>query len=344
MINAEFQLRFVYDDFGLWDWYVGVDNIELCGYEMQASCSPNFVYHDHLFCTDGDNPQATIIGQGGGFFTAFPSGLSLDETNGSIDLSNSLTGDYTVTYHLNEFGNCSATQNISISPFCETIFEIKAILQAAYSPISQKMNTFLVENNLLPLEQPYFQAPFFYTGNETFGTFDNIPQNAVDWVLVELRSITQEFIVRKAGVLLSDGRIVDAISHTAMPHLSFKNVVPNDLYMLTIRHRNHLAAIGSSAFWITENDVIIHDFTQSVSQAFGTKQQILSSDNKAMLWAGDANNDGVVSQADFNVYKVAVSSLNAYLAADINLDGAVNVMDVEFWRENAGVIGVKEIR
>ena len=93
LINAEFQLRFVYDDFGLWDWYVGVDNIELCGYEMQASCSPNFVYHDHLFCTDGDNPQATIIGQGGGFFTAFPSGLSLDETNGSCLLYTSDAAD-----------------------------------------------------------------------------------------------------------------------------------------------------------------------------------------------------------------------------------------------------------
>ena len=344
LINSDFQLRFVYDDFGLWDWYVGVDNIELCGYETQASCSPNFTYHDNVFCTNGDNPQATIIGQGGGFFTAFPSGLSLNTTNGLIDLSNSLAGDYSITYHLNDFGNCSATQNISISPFCESIFEIKAILQAAYSPISQKMNTHLAENNLLPLEQPYFQAPFFYTGNETFGTFDNIPQNAVDWVLVELRSITQDFTVRKAGVLLSDGRIIDAISHTTTPHLSFKNLPTNQLYMLTVRHRNHLAAVGSTAFWITENDVITHDFTQSISQAFGTKQQTMSSDNKAMFWAADVNNDGVVSQADFNVYKIAVSSLNVYLPADINLDGAVNAIDAELWRENAGVIGVREIR
>lgn len=344
LINSDFQLRFVYDDLGLWDWYVGIDNVELCGYETQASCSPNFVYHDNIFCTDDDNPQATITGQGGGFFTAFPSGLSINSTNGLIDLSNSLAGDYAITYHLNDFGNCSATQNISISPYCETIFEIKAILQAAYSPISQKMSTYLAENNLLPLEQPYSQAPFFYTGNETFGTADNVPQNAVDWVLVELRSIMQDFTVRKAGVLLSDGRIVDVFSPTETPYLSFKNLEPNQLYMLTVRHRNHLAAVGSSAFWITENDVVTHDFTQSISQAFGTKQQTISSDNKAMFWAGDVNNDGIVSQADFNVYKVAVNSLNAYLAADINLDGAVNAIDADLWRQNAGVIGVKEIR
>ncbi|MGB1204140.1 MAG: zinc-dependent metalloprotease family protein [Chitinophagales bacterium] len=344
LINSDFQLRFVYDDFGLWDWYVGIDNIELCGYETQASCSPNFVYHDDLFCTTDDNPQPTITGQGNGFFTAFPNGLSLNATNGLIDLSNSLAGDYAITYHLNDFGNCFATQNISISPYCETIFEIKAILQAAYSPISQKMTTYLVENNLLPLKQPYSQAPFFYDGKETFGTADNIPQDAVDWVLIELRSITQNIAVRKAGVLLSDGRIIDAISHTETPYLSFKNIAPNQLYMLTIRHRNHLAVASSSAFWIGENDFITHDFTQSISQAFGTKQQVANSNNKAMFWAGDVNNDGIISYADFNVYKIAISSVNAYLAADINLDGAVNAIDAELWQQNAGIIGVKEIR
>ena len=49
-------------------------------------------------CTDGSDPSATITGTTGGTFTATPSGLTIDASTGTIDLSASTAATYDVTY------------------------------------------------------------------------------------------------------------------------------------------------------------------------------------------------------------------------------------------------------
>ena len=50
------------------------------------------------FCTAGSDPSATITGTTGGTFTATPSGLTIDASTGTIDLSASTAATYDVTY------------------------------------------------------------------------------------------------------------------------------------------------------------------------------------------------------------------------------------------------------
>ena len=50
------------------------------------------------FCTDGNDPSATITGTTGGTFTATPSGLTIDASTGTIDVSASAAATYDVTY------------------------------------------------------------------------------------------------------------------------------------------------------------------------------------------------------------------------------------------------------
>ena len=50
------------------------------------------------FCTDGSDPSATITGTAGGTFTATPSGLTIDASTGTIDVSASAAATYDVTY------------------------------------------------------------------------------------------------------------------------------------------------------------------------------------------------------------------------------------------------------
>lgn len=57
----------------------------------------NLTYSDDLLCINDPNPVATVTGTQGGTFSS-GNGISLNSTNGNIDLANSLPGVYTITY------------------------------------------------------------------------------------------------------------------------------------------------------------------------------------------------------------------------------------------------------
>ena len=69
-----------------------------------------FIYTQTSFCQTGGNPSPVIY-MPGGVFTSAPSGLVIDSITGIIDVANSITGSYTVTYTK---GPCSSTKTISI--------------------------------------------------------------------------------------------------------------------------------------------------------------------------------------------------------------------------------------
>ncbi len=70
----------------------------------------SFAYTSATYCTSGDNPTPSITGLPGGLFTSIPTGLVIDSLTGTIDLSASNTGVYTVSYTTD--GNCPATSSI----------------------------------------------------------------------------------------------------------------------------------------------------------------------------------------------------------------------------------------
>ena len=72
----------------------------------------DFTYDSTIYCVGGTDPTPTITGLSGGAFTSTAS-LSLNTASGTIDLSASSPGSYTVTYTTS--GNCTNTSSFDIT-------------------------------------------------------------------------------------------------------------------------------------------------------------------------------------------------------------------------------------
>ena len=99
---------------------------------ITAADDASFVYTSATFCTSGNDPVPSITGLPGGLFSSTPAGLAIDTLTGTIDLSNSALGTYTLSYTTN--GSCPGTSSILMtitdttpstgfsymgSPFCQ---------------------------------------------------------------------------------------------------------------------------------------------------------------------------------------------------------------------------------
>ncbi len=73
----------------------------------------SFTYPSATYCTSGPAQIPTITGLLGGSFSATPAGLSINPTTGTIDLSLSALGIYTLSYTTN--GPCPNTSSITIT-------------------------------------------------------------------------------------------------------------------------------------------------------------------------------------------------------------------------------------
>ena len=73
----------------------------------------SFTYPSLIFCQNGTDPAATITGLSGGAFTSTSGLVFLSTLTGTIDLSASTAGTYTITYTTN--GTCPNTSTISIT-------------------------------------------------------------------------------------------------------------------------------------------------------------------------------------------------------------------------------------
>jgi len=62
------------------------------------------------------------------------------------------------------------------------------------------------------------------------------------------------------------------------------------------------------------------------------------------LLAGDADGNGVITVADFNVYANEISAISVYVTADFDLDGSVTVNDFNIYQPNASAIGISWVR
>ncbi|MEZ4884785.1 MAG: hypothetical protein R3E32_08680 [Chitinophagales bacterium] len=214
---------------------------------------------------------------------------------------------------------------------------LKVFLEGAYSS-SNQMNNHLKAANLIPFDQPYNRAPWNYNGTECI---TEMPVNAVDWVLVELRDAnnSETIVERKAAILLSNGNIVDEGNDGVL----FQNATENNSYYTIVRHRNHLAIMSSVPIPFPNSNH--YHFTADPSYVMGGAAQLTQLENGSYAAiAGDFNADGVISVFDFNYYSEQKSMLNAYVDGDCNLDRAVGVQDYNLYQGHPSVIGVEEVR
>jgi hypothetical protein len=209
----------------------------------------------------------------------------------------------------------------------------KVFLEGPYQ--NGSMNTLLNSNNFIPLSQPYNTAPWNYYGTESVS---NIPEDIVDWVLIEIRTSVEASSVlgRRAGFLRNDGVVVDLDGTSPVSTTD----IPEGEYYLVIKHRNHLA-IMSSVLVSLGTVSSLYDFTISSTSAYGTDALKNLGDGKFGMWSGDANGNGTINSTDLNEYWMPENGTNFNYStkpADFNLDGNINATDLNLqWLLNNGI-------
>jgi hypothetical protein len=226
---------------------------------------------------------------------------------------------------LNQSGTITHRNNLDIKVWLEGPFN------------GSEMNTDLTGLADFPLLQPYNLPPWNYNGDESITI---IPDNCVDWVLVELRDTTfgsptsvATTINRQAALLLNDGRIVKPDGSSK---LQFDSTLLNQLYVV-IRHRNHLGILSAFPL-IYDMGVYRYDFTTSYLQVYGginaCKELIPG------VWgmiAGDADGSGIIEDTDKTLVWETSAGGFGYLSSDLNLDGQSDNKDKDdYWLPNLG--------
>jgi len=197
------------------------------------------------------------------------------------------------------------------------------------------MTTHLKDNSLIPLNQPYSIAPWNYSGTESVAS---IPDNVVDWVLIELRDATDaasatagRTFVRKTGFLLKNGSVVDLDGTSSI----FSNEIFNQNMFAVIYHRNHLGILSANAL-TPSGDNYSYDFSSGETQVFGgSNGHKLLSPGIWGLFAGDADANGIVeNSAQISEWKEEAGT-SGYLKSDYNLDTQSNNSDKnDIWFNN----------
>ena len=207
---------------------------------------------------------------------------------------------------------------------------VKAYLEGPFN--GNNMSTGIFQ--FIPLLQPYTTDPWNYNGTEKV---TSIPENVVDWVLIELRdapdagsadSLTT--FERQAAFLLNDGRIV---SVDGVSNLSFTHSLAAQLFTV-IKHRNHLGIISANP--LTESvGVYSYDFTQNADNTFGEEWGVKELPNGRWgMIAGDANGDQIIDDNDRILWQNQAGT-QGYNPSDLNLDGQVNNIDKnDIWHSN----------
>ena len=200
------------------------------------------------------------------------------------------------------------------------------------------MTTKLKDLNLIPFSQPYSLPPWNYNGQESVTV---IPDNTVDWVLIELRETSGDAstatpdkrIAMRAGFLLKDGSITET---DGIQNIEIVLNLQENLFVV-IHHRNHISVISAEPLSMI-NGLCTFNFSSGESQVLGG-----SEGHKELLtgfWgmaAGDANSDGAVNNTDYQNFWKVNAGLKGYTKSDFSLDSQINNKDKDdLWYENLG--------
>ena len=209
---------------------------------------------------------------------------------------------------------------------------VSALFEGFYSPAGDSMTTQLSELNLIPLVQPYNANPFVYEGGESIAT---VPNNLVDWVLLELRDSLDinQVLARQAAWISSRGEL---FSIAGTPILTFDGI-PAGHYFLALYHQGHLGVISTNPIPF-DSSAPVYDFTASEDRARG-REQLKLIGNRYCLFAGDFDGNGILNNLDFNRWRQNPSAINQYLPIDADGNGIINNLDFNLWSANGSKLG-----
>ncbi len=201
-----------------------------------------------------------------------------------------------------------------------TPLNLKVNLQGTFNTSTNSMKTTLKTKNLIPLNQPYNNSTFNYTGTETT-TASTMPSNTVDWILLEFKNTTGTIVARKAALLKSDGVAVNSDGS----NLTTPSTLTTGNYQLIVRHRDHLAIATNTPLNITLGTPTTIDFTNN-SNVKGSNQAMLSS-GVFGLKQGNANGSNAINSQDRVAIRASSDQNNVYNSLDINMDGIISSID-----------------
>jgi choice-of-anchor B domain-containing protein len=229
----------------------------------------------------------------------------------------------------------SNTKGVSLS--------LKVFLEGAYNTGTNRMSDQLRSAGLLPASEPYAALGFTHLnggGNEAVpaATLSRTGDNAiVDWIFVELRDKNNPATVlcTVSALLQRDG---DVVASDGVSPLNFAQIIP-DNYYIAVRHRNHFGFRTANAVALSAITTTLDFTNNSVSlYALAGASALKNTDGVWMMYAGDANRDGVVNVTDRNLFWRTQNGQPfnySTSTADFNLDGAVNDTDKNaLWKNN----------
>ncbi len=231
-------------------------------------------------------------------------------------------------------GSYTPMESLEIDcPSNYTSARISLFLEGSYNEQLGEMTTHLVDEGLLPKEQPFEGAPYFYIGNESVYAF---PQDVVDWVLLQIRAKNElsTILTQKALLVTKNGQLVDVNGNTTIT----LEALENDEYHIAIFHKSHLPIVSTLPHPFNST-APLYDFTQSVTAARGTAQ-LKTKNNVSMMNSGDFDGNGIIDSRDFNLWKQHSSAINSYLSVDADGNGIINNQDFNLWKANRSKISV----
>ena len=258
----------------------------------------------------------------------------------------------TISTHAHDGGNFKTALSVQpncisshepmtpLNPGCETMVEekstsarVKLMLEGYFDSSSNQLKTSLLDNNLLPAEQPFSEEPYNLGQGVTVANF---PTDAVDWLLLELRDANDmnTVITQKAVLINIDGTIVDLTGNSL---ITFDDVEDGNYY-IAVFHKSHLPIITNAAQPLS-SDPPIFDFSASADAAMGNDQQ-KAINGKYFMTSGDFDGNGIINSLDFNLWKQSGAAVNSYSPADADGNGIINSLDFNLWKANGSKVSI----
>jgi hypothetical protein len=261
-------------------------------------------------------------------YYGFQFGTGANDKNGEVGMSGwfSYTGAY------------SGAGDVNVINFCRgriPTFAGLAVLEGAYDANSTYMRTGLNQASLFPLNQPYGNTDYAYTGTESISASDAV--DMVDWLLVQFRDATNPATVvyQKAVLLHKNGHLVDTDGNYLIeidPSLTGS-------YYIAICHRNHLDVMTAQPVTPGSNEMFDYDFTEGLAKLYhdingnseAAKQ--VSATGPWVMMSGDVTNTDAISAADLRKAGLELNQAG-FNVGDVNLSGTITQQDLDMILSN----------
>ncbi len=219
------------------------------------------------------------------------------------------------------------------------LFASEVLLEGGMRNRQQDMGQELRDSNLIPLMPPNIY-PYNLDPKRTLYKLAVIPDSAVDWILIELKSsISGGKSTYVTCFVRRDGKLIDR--EGKFPINLYSEGVDSGNYYIAVRHRNHLSIITEEPVAILPSkNVTLMNFTKPenlLGRADALKALGFRPDGSLLfgMIAGDSNGDGRIDESD-NISTWDDRDYEGYSPRDINLNGIILTSDLNIAWNNRG--------